>query len=153
MEQGPREVADRTQQRVVQHGHDAHARHVVHAQRVDYDPFCRCYNVLAMAGGRFAVCWNYPVCNPYGYYYYGGGYNNGWLDGRGGHPSSGGGSAVAEVRWWWWFPAVVGGSHGGGGGSTEVAVPSKSSFSSRVIGGGHDRKRLRLAGPKGFEEP
>ena len=79
-----------------------------------YDPFCRCYTFLPMAGGFASPYgWNYPVCNPYGYYYYGGRYNNGgWTGGGGsggGHPSSGGGSGNGG--------SSGGGSNGGGGGS------------------------------------
>jgi len=75
--------------------------------------------------------------------------------GRAGRSSQCGGvPAVAEVQ------VVVGGSSGGGGVPTavaavpsEVAVAIKSSFSSRVIGGRHDRERCASPALRGFEEP
>jgi hypothetical protein len=87
-----------------------------------YDPFCRCYTFLPMAGGFASPYgWNYPVCNPYGYYYYGGRYNNGgWTGGSGsggGHPSSGGSSGSGGGSGGGGSSGGGGGSHGGGGGS------------------------------------
>ncbi len=112
-----------------------------------YDPFCRCYTFLPMAGGFASPYgWNYPVCNPYGYYYYGGRYNNGgWTGGGGsggGHPSSGGGSSSGGSSGGGGSNGGGGGSGGGGGGSIggggrHQNPPSPPPASS---GGGRDRE-------------
>jgi len=99
-----------------------------------YDPFCRCYTFLPMAGGFASPYgWNYPVCNPYGYYYYGGRYSNGGWTGSGGsgggHPSSGGGSGGGH-------PSNGGGSSGGGGGHPSRGGGSSGGGGGSIGGGG-----------------